>query len=135
VSLKPHRAGSQLLELSVANAAGDKAANVVFDTIQDRRGRSILSIRDQNTYDVGLRRKRLMTLMQLFLIHRYRIESVHYLTPTEDNQKQAEGMKARGLYSAVNNEVGELIVADVSKERVAKLMEADRVALRAMIEA
>jgi isocitrate lyase len=135
VSLKPHRAGSQLLELSVANAAGDKAANVVFDTIQDRRGRSILSIRDQNTYDVGLRRKRLMTLMQMFLIHRYRIESVHYLTPTEDNQKQAEGMKARGLYSAVNNEVGELIVADVSKERVAKLMEADRVALRAMIEA
>lgn len=135
VSLRPHRAGSQLLELSVLNAAGVKAANVVFDTIQDRRGRSILSIRDQNTYDVALRRKRLMSLMQLFLIHRYRIESVHYLTPTDDNQRQAEGMKARGLYSAVNNEVGELIVADVNKERVAKLVEADRVALKAMIEA
>ena len=120
---------------SLLGAAGEKAANVVFDTIQDRRGRSILSIRDQNTFDVGLRRKRLMTLMQLFLIHRYRIESVHYLTPTEDNQQQTEGMKARGLFSAVNDEVGELIVADVSKERVAKLMEADRVALRALIEA
>ena len=41
---------------------GAKAANVVFDTIQDRRGRSILSVRDQNTFDVALRRKRLMTL-------------------------------------------------------------------------
>ncbi len=134
VSLKPHRAGSQLLELAVLTPSGDKAANVVFDTIQDRRGRSILSIRDQNTFDVNLRRKRLMTLMQLFLAHRYRIESVHYLTPTEDNHRQAEGMKAHGLYSAVNDEVGELIVADVSRERVAKLMEADRVALRALIE-
>jgi isocitrate lyase len=134
VSLKPHRAGSQLLELAVLTPTGDKAANVVFDTIQDRRGRSILSIRDQNTFDVNLRRKRLMTLMQLFLAHRYRIESVHYLTPTEDNHRQAEGMKAHGLYSAVNDEVGELIVADVSRERVAKLMEPDRVALRALID-
>jgi isocitrate lyase len=134
VSLKPHRAGSQLLELAVLTPSGEKAANVVFDTIQDRRGRSILSIRDQNTFDLNLRRKRLMTLMQLFLAHRYRIESVHYLTPTDDNHRQAEGMKARGLYNAVNDEVGELIVADVSRERVAKLMEPDRVALRALIE-
>jgi len=134
VSLKPHRAGSQLLELAVLTPTGDKAANVVFDTIQDRRGRSILSIRDQNTFDLNLRRKRLMTLMQLFLAHRYRVESVHDLTPTEDNHRQAEGMKAHGLYSAVNDEVGELIVADVSRERVAKLMEPDRVALRALID-
>jgi isocitrate lyase len=134
VSLKPHRAGSQLLELAVLTSTGEKAANVIFDTIQDRRGRSILSIRDQNTFDVALRRKRLMTLMQLFLAHRYRVESVHYLTPTEDNHHQAEGMKARGLYSAVNDEVGELIVADVSRDRVAKLTEPDRVALRALID-
>ena len=134
VSLKPHRAGSQLLELAVLTSTGEKAANVIFDTIQDRRGRSILSIRDQNTFDVALRRKRLMTLMQLFLAHRYRVESVHYLTPTEDNHRQAEGMKARGLYSAVNDEVGELIVADVSRDRVAKLTEPDRVALRALID-
>ncbi len=26
-----------------------------------------------------------MTLVQLFLIHRYRAASVHYVTPTEDN--------------------------------------------------
>jgi isocitrate lyase len=74
-----------------------------------------------------------MTLLQLFLIHRYRIDSVHYLTPTEDNHRQTDGMKARGLFSAVNDEVGEIIVADVSKDRVAQLLEADRAALGALI--
>ncbi|HEY6463297.1 MAG TPA: isocitrate lyase, partial [Polyangiaceae bacterium] len=133
VALRPHSAGSQLLELSVTGASGEKAANVVFDTIQDRRGRSILSIRDQNTFDVALRRKRLMTLLQLFLIYRYRIDSVHYLTPTDDNHAQTQGMKARGLFEAVNDEVGEIIVADVNKERVAQLVAPDRTALGALI--
>jgi isocitrate lyase len=31
-----------------------------------------------------------MTLMQLFLIHRYKADSVHYLTPTDDNKHQTE---------------------------------------------
>jgi isocitrate lyase len=74
-----------------------------------------------------------MTLLQLFLIHRYRIDSVHYLTPTDDNRRQTDGMKRRGLFSAVNDEVGEIIVADVSKERIAQLLEPDRVALTALI--
>jgi isocitrate lyase len=123
VSLRPHSAGSELLQLTLLDADGGKAADIVFDTIQDRRGRNILSIRDQNTFDVNLRRKRLMTLCQLFLVHRYKIDSVHYLTPSEDNQRQTEKMKARGLFRAVNNEVGEIIVADVNKERVAQLLE------------
>ena len=123
VSLRPHSPGSHLLELSILNPAGDKAANVIFDTIQDRHGRAILSIRDQNTFDGKLRRKRLMTLNQLFLIHRYKIDSVHYLTPTEDNHRQTEKMKLRGVFSAVNDEVGEIIVADVDKDRVKQLLE------------
>src|SRR5579859_3199249 len=135
VSLRPHSPGSALLELSVANADGGKAANVVFDTIQDRRGRSILSVRDQNTFDESLRRKRLMTLLQLFLIHRYRVESVHYLTPTEDNHKQTDAMKARGLFRQVTDEVGEVIVADVDRERIAHLLEPDKAALKALIAA
>ena len=36
-----------------------------------------------------------MTLVQLFLFHRYKVDSVHYVTPTEDNQRQAEGMRRR----------------------------------------
>lgn len=133
VSLRPHSSGSQLLELSVTKGEGGQAANVIFEPIQDRHGRSILSIRDQNTFDNALRRKRLMSLNQLFLIHRYKIDSVHYLTPTEDNHRQTEGMRLRGVFSSVNEEVGRIIVADVNKERVKQLLDPDRAALRGFI--
>jgi isocitrate lyase len=133
VALRPHSAGSSLLELSLVNAAGTKVANVVFDTIQDRVGRSILSIRDQNTFDDKLRKKRLMTLAQLFLIHRYKVDSVHYLTPTDDNRRQTEGMKAHGIFASVHDEVGQIIVADVDPKRISALVAADGAALNALI--
>ena len=91
----------ELLELAVLTAGGEKAANVVFDTIQDRRGRSILSIRDQNTFDAALRRKRLMTLLQLFLIHRYKIVGALPSARPRTTATRRERMKARGLFSAV----------------------------------
>jgi isocitrate lyase len=133
VSLKPHSAGSELLELAILGAERTKAANVIFNAIQDRRGRRILSIRDQNTFDHGLRRKRLMTLAQLFLAHRYRSDSIHYLTPTDDNKRQADGMKARGIFSHVNDEVGQIIVADLNKDQIKLLLDADRLALKTLI--
>jgi len=135
VTLRPHTAGSDLLEICVLGASGEKLANVIFGAIQDRRGRSILSVRDQNMFALPLRKKRLMTLVQLFLIHRYKADSVHFVTPTDDNQGQAKGMMARGIFSAVNDEVGEIIVADVSRDRVKALAEADRAEIKALIEA
>ncbi len=90
-------------------------------------------MRDQNTFDPGLRKKRLMTLAHLFLIHRYNVESVHYLTPTDDNQRQAASMKARGIYSDVHNEVGEIIVADVNAPRIQELLAPDGAALQELI--
>ena len=126
VQLRPHTAGSELLELSVLNEpSGEKLANVVFASIQDRRGRSILSIRDQNTL-APVRKKRLMTVVQLFLIHRYNASSVHYVTPTEDNEFQTQRMKSVGIFSDVHTEIGQIIVAQVSKERVAELLKPDR---------
>jgi isocitrate lyase len=134
VELRPHTAGSELLELSLLNPASkEKLANVVFANIQDRRGRSILSIRDQNTL-VPLRKKRLMTLTQLFLIHRYNASSVHYVTPTDDNQIQAQRMKSIGIFSDVHTEIGQIIVADVYKERVTELLKPDRETLLALIQ-
>jgi isocitrate lyase len=127
VSLRPHTAGGDLLELSVLGEGDEKLANIVFATLQDRRGRQILSVRDQNTYDTSLRRKRLMTLLLLFLIHRYKAAAIHYLTPTVDNQRQAESMKKLGLFDATYEEVGEIIVADVSSEMVAELVASDGV--------
>ena len=133
VGLRPHTAGSELLELSLFTPDGEKVANVVFAIIVDRRGRNILSIRDQNTFDTALRKKRLMTLIHLFLVHRYKASSVHYVSPTDDNRYQAQKMKAHGLFSDVHDEVGQIIVADVSAEGVKALLAPDRARLGDLI--
>ncbi len=133
VELKPYRAGSELLELALTGPAGDRVANVVFAPIHDRQGRSILSVRDQNTFADALRQKRLMTLVHLYLVHRYRADSVHYVTPTDDNQYQTAKMKAHGIFTDVSTEVGQIIVADVNHARIAELLAPDRVALGRLI--
>jgi isocitrate lyase len=133
VALRPHTPGSELLELALLYPGGEKVANIVFDVIADRRGRNILSVRDQNTFDSVLRKKRLMTLNHLFLIHRYRIWAVHYVSPTDDNRYQAQKMKTHGLFSDVHDEVGHIIVADVSAEGVKALLAPDRGRLSALI--
>jgi isocitrate lyase len=133
VELRPQRAGSELLELAVVGPTQEKEANVVFAPIHDRRGRSILSVRDQNTFDEKLRLKRLMTLIHLFLVHRYKAETVHYVSPTEDNQYQAAKMRSHGIFAQVNTEVGQIIVADVDAVRVAELLQPDRVKLGKLI--
>ena len=112
--LRPHTAGSELLELTVRNRAQTKVGNVVFAPIQDRLQRTILSVRNQNTFDEALRRKRLMTLMHLFLINRYGSDCVHFVSPTEDNQLQAQSMEKIGIFERVSTEVGDIIVADVN---------------------
>ncbi|HVI84979.1 MAG TPA: isocitrate lyase, partial [bacterium] len=132
--LRPHTAGSELLELNLSSASGEKVANIVFAVIVDRRGRNILSVRDQNTFEVTLRKKRLMTLNHLFLVHRYKIWAVHYVSPTDDNRYQAQKMKTHGLYSDVHDEVGDIIVADVNAEGVKTLLATDRDRLTALIE-
>jgi isocitrate lyase len=133
VTLRPHTAGSELLELKIADEAGEAVANVVFTTIQDRRGRTFLSVRDQNTFDEALRRKRLMTLTHTFLIHRYKAFAVHYVSPTEDNHYQAQKMQTHGLFTDVHDEVGGIIVAEVDSGRIAKLSDADTSAMEDLI--
>ena len=133
VELRPHTAGSELLDLVTRDASGQEVARVVFAEIHDRRDRRILSIRDQETVDVSLRRKRLMTLAHLFLFHRYKIEEVHYVSPTKDNEKQTAGMKVLGLYEKVSEEVGQIIVASVNADRVRQLLEPEGEALQELI--
>jgi isocitrate lyase len=134
VRLRPQTAGSELLELTLSNATGEDVANIIFSVIVDRRGRNILSVRDQHTFDSGLRQKRLMTLCHLFLIHRYKAWAVHYVSPTDDNRYQAQKMKTHGLFSDVHDEVGHVIVADVSAEGVKALLAPDRARLNALIQ-
>ena len=133
VELRPHTAGSELLELKVLQHNATVVANVVFSTLQDRRDRNLLSVRDQNVFDTALRKKRLMTLLHLFLIHRYKSSGVHYVTPNEDNRLQAQGMKDLGIYSAVNTEVGQIIVSAVDRRRVQSLLNPNQQALQRLI--
>ena len=134
VQLRPRRAGSNLLELTIFGDTDDeKLADVVFDPITDRQGRSILTVRDQNTYSAKLRQKRLMTLVHLWLVHRFKADAVYYVTPTEDNKYQTEKMQAHGIFSNVNKDVGEIIVADINHPRIAELLAPDRKALQKLI--
>jgi len=133
VELRPHTAGSDVLEIGVFNPKGTLIANVVFASIQDRRSRTILSVRDQNTFDTSLRRKRLMTLIFLFLLHRYGINGIHFITPSEDNWKQTAGMKKMGILEEASDEIGEIIVAEVNTDRVKELAAPDQVELKKLI--
>ena len=126
-------AGSDFLELSIWNDAKEKAANVIFADVHDRHGHKLLSIRDMNTFDRSLQKKRLMTLAHLFLIHRYKTGLVHYLSPTEDNQHQAQKMKRLGIFSKVDTEAALIIVASVDAARISELLNPDRMALRKLI--
>jgi isocitrate lyase len=132
VQLRPRRAGGELRELAFATTA-EQLANVVVDPIKDRHGRSILTVRDQNTFSEKLRQKRLMTLIHLWLVHRFKADAVYYVTPTEDNLYQTEKMKSHGIFSDVYQEVGEIIVADVHHPRIEELLAPDRAALLGLI--
>jgi isocitrate lyase len=138
VTLRPRRAGGEVLELGIWGTREDGGeeellANVLVDPIKDRHGRSILTVRDQNTYAEKLRQKRLMTLIHLWMVHRFKADAVYYVTPTEDNIYQADKMKAHGIFSNVHKDVGEIIVADVNHERIAELLEPDQAALKRLI--
>jgi len=134
VRLRPRRAGSDVLDLGIyGDNADEPLANAVVDPIKDRHGRNILTVRDQNTFAEKMRQKRLMDVIHLWLIHRFKPEIVYYVTPTEDNIYQTEKMKSHGIFSNVYQEVGEIIVADVNQPRIDELLAPDREALKKLI--
>lgn len=131
--LKPHTVGTFVLELNILNSKGEKVADVIFEILQDRKGEKILTIRDENNFDPALRQKRLATLLHLFLIHRYRTDFVHYVSPTEDNLMQTKGMMRLGIYESVNTEVGHIIVTKVNVDYVKELLNPNRRELKKLI--
>ena len=74
-----------------------------------------------------------MTLIHLYLVHRYKVELVHYVSPTDDNSYQANKMMAHGIFKTVNQEVGQIIVAEINAKRVSELLDPDRAALTQLI--
>ncbi|MGE3176981.1 MAG: isocitrate lyase/phosphoenolpyruvate mutase family protein [Vicinamibacterales bacterium] len=124
VEMKPYTAGSDVLRLKVNSPSLGTVATVIFTAIQDRRGRTIIEVRDQNTIQ-ALRKQRLMTVVHLFLIHRFKAASMHFVSPTEDNAAQIEKMTKFGIFEKSTSEVGQIIVAEVNKERVHELLKAE----------
>ena len=120
--LRPKDSGSDILELGVLDKAGNKVAEVIFTVLRDREDKVFLFIRNQIVHETDLRRKRLMTLLQLFLIHRYKGDIIQYVTPTDDNRHQTNGMKRFGIFEDVIEEIGDIIVAHIDKEVTAELV-------------
>ena len=58
---------------------------------------------------------------------------MHYVSPTDDNRKQAERMKALCIYSEVSTEIGDVIVAQVNAQTIAELIANNREQLTALI--
>jgi isocitrate lyase len=136
IQFRPLRAGGEVLELGIygeRDGGEEKLANVLVDPIKDRNGRSILTVRDQNTFAEQLRQKRLMTLIHLWLIHRFKGDAVYYVTPTEDNIYQTEKMKSHGIFRDVHQDVGEIVVAEVNQPRIEELLAPDQEALMRLI--
>ena len=71
--------------------------------------------------------------MHLYLLNRYKVSTVHYVAPTDDNAAQCERMKARGIYSDVSHEVGQIIVTQVDMGAVAELTANDGEAIGKLI--
>ena len=134
VELRPHVAWTEALDLRILSPSGDIEANVVFRPLKDRLNKSYLSVIDQNTLDPNLRKKRLMTLVHLFLIHRYKATRVHYVNPTEDNIYQTNKMKHHGLFSTIGQDLGHIIVASVNHNRIEELLNPDKNALTKLVK-
>lgn len=122
--LRPHSPGSNVLELAVYSK-DEKIANIVFTSVEDRNKVKILNIRDQNTFDASFRRKRLVILLNLYLLNRYKSKAVHYLTPTEDNIRLVQSITNKGFFDDVKTEIGQITVAEVNETSVASYLQDD----------
>jgi len=123
--LRPVTGGSDVLELRIVDEAKATRANIVFVILQDRRGRSVLSVREHNLFDSSLQGTPCMALAHLFLLHRYRAAAVQYLDPTERDSEDSRDLLERGLFSSVSSAASHVIVAEVSEARVADLATGD----------
>ena len=66
-----------------------------------------------------------MTLVQLFLIHRYRAGFGALPHADRGQPVAAQRMQGLGIFSVVRTEIGQIIVADVNRERVGELVRPD----------
>ncbi len=133
VKLRPQSSGSDILELVVLDSSEERVAEVIFSVIRDREDNVFLFIRDQMIHNMDLRRRRLMALLQLFLVHRYKADIIQYMTPTDDNRHQTNGMIRYGIFTEVIEEIGNILVAHTDKDTIMDLVQPEGTRLDQLI--
>ncbi|MDJ0622487.1 MAG: isocitrate lyase family protein [Desulfocapsaceae bacterium] len=131
--LRPQSSGSEILELAIIDKTETKVAEVIFTVLRDREDKVFLFIRNQIVHDTKLRRKRLMTILQLFLIHRYKANIIQYMTPTDDNRQQTNGMTRFGIFEDAMEEIGDIIVAHVDEDVTAQLVNPNKNGIQSLL--
>ena len=124
VELKERWAGSEDMMVNVFDEAHDKIAEIIFRVDKDREGRRFLAVKDQNTMK-PYRARRLMTLMHFFLLHRYKTDLVHYVTPTDDNRLSIHRMIQNGVFRASRTDDPNIIAIEVDTARGQKIFAND----------
>jgi isocitrate lyase len=124
VELKERWAGSEEMMLNVFDEARDKIAEITFRVDRDRAGRKFLAVKDQNTVK-KYRSRRLMTLMHFFLLHRYKADLVHYVTPTGDNRLSVDRMIQNGVFRETRTDDPNIIALEVNTARAQKIFATD----------
>jgi isocitrate lyase len=120
VELRERWAGSEDMMLNLFDEAHDKIAEIIFRVDKDREGRKFLAVKDQNTIK-KYRSRRLMTLMHFFLLHRYKTDRVHYVTPTNDNRLSVQRMIQNGVFRAARTDDPNIISIEVDTARGQKI--------------
>ena len=124
VEIKERWAGSEEMMLNIFDEASDKIAEMIFRVDKDRHGRKFLAVKDQNTVK-RFRSKRLMTLMHFFLLHRYKTDIVHYVTPTDDNRLSVQHMTQHGIFRASRTDDPNIIAIEVDTDRAKEIFSSD----------
>ena len=124
VELKERWAGSEEMMLNVFDEARDKIAEITFRVDKDRAGRKFLAVKDQNTVK-KYRARRLMSLMHFFLLHRYKTDLVHYLTPTDDNRLSVRRMIHNGVFREARTDDPNVFAIEVDTARAQKIFAND----------
>ncbi len=125
VELKERWAGSEEMMLNVFDEASDKIAEMTFRVDKDREGRKFLAVKDQHTVK-RFRSRRLMTLMHFFLLHRYKTDLVHYVTPTGDNRISVQHMMRYGVFREARTDDPNVIAIEVNTSLAQRIFSSDQ---------
>ncbi|MDH3445885.1 MAG: hypothetical protein OEN50_18315, partial [Deltaproteobacteria bacterium] len=124
VELKERWAGSEDMMLNLFDEDHDKIAEIIFRVDKDREGRKFLAVKDQNTVKM-YRARRLMTLMHFFLLHRFKTDLVHYVSPTDDNLLSVNRMIQNGVFKTSRTDDPNIIAMEVDTARSQRIFAND----------